>query len=159
MELGTSILGFVTIALCFLPFLWMGNARKKKEKKLLNNLRSLADQQSCTITDFDLGPDLAIGIDAENGWVFFYKKKEDALIQESLSFSSIKKCRIHSQKRNVKIKNSSKTVIDQLELVFEPAEESAGRKRWEMYNADENFQLNGELQLTQKWEALINESL
>lgn len=159
MEFGTSIIGLVAVALCTVPVVLMRRSKNKKEKELINGLRSVADAYNCELASWDCGIEFAIGISAAKNHIFFYKKRNEAITEEGVPLKALKKCQVDIDKRTIKTKDGNETVIDKLELTFIPKDTSITPTRFEIFNSDEHFQMNGELPLIRKWEAIINELL
>lgn len=135
MDSGTLVIGAIMIAICILPFILINNSIKKQKKQLLQALLALSDQKNCKMTQYELGSNLAIGIDENADLLFFFKRLKDKEI---------------SQHVNLK---------DKLELCISPKTKSRPDIFLEFYNSEENLQLNGELQLIEKWAKIINDQI
>ena len=159
MEFGTTILGLVAIALCVIPFVVMHKSRKKKEQDLIEGLKAVADSYSSDISSYDCGMEFSIGISSIKNYIFYYKKTDQQVFELCVPLSAIKKCRVDSAKRSIKTQSGDQTVIDKLELAFLPKDASISPTRFEFFNSNEHFQLNGELPLVRKWEGIVNKAL
>lgn len=159
MDIGTIIIGLITITLCIIPFFLMKKSRKLKEKHLLNGLIALADSYQCELGKHDVSFDFAIGLSVANNYLFFYKHRNEIKIEESIPLDAIVGCRVESKTRTIKPGKSRVTVYDKLELVFVPQGGQTPLTKLVFFHADEHFQLNGQLQLLQEWESRINDAL
>ncbi|MEQ8880002.1 MAG: hypothetical protein RLQ12_10240 [Cyclobacteriaceae bacterium] len=155
----TSIIGLIAIALCIAPFVIMYKSRKKNESLLINSIRELAYSYKSSIAEYDCGPAFAIGTDVNNTYVFYFKAGQNQNIEQCVPVNKIKRCYVNAESQVIQSKKSSETVMDKLELVFEPKDKSLAPCRLEFFNSDERFQPNGEKVLARKWETLVNKQL
>ncbi len=154
----TSIIGLIAIALCIAPFVIMYKSRKKNESLLINSLKELAYSYKSSITEYDCGPAFAIGTDMNNTYIFYFKAGQNHT-ELCIPVDKIKRCYVNAESRAIQSNKSSETVMDKLELVFEPKDKSLAPCRLELFNSDERFQPNGEKVLARKWESLVNKQL
>ena len=159
MDLGVSIVGAILIAICVVPFIIMSQNRKKKERKTLQLLTNISNQQNCIISQYEICGDFIIGIDETKYFVFFFKQFKGKVVEQYLNLAEIQSCKVKNTVRNVSIKNDSYTVIDKIELNFIMIDKSKKDISMEFYNTDNSLQLVGELQAVEKWAKIINDSL
>ncbi|MEP4532979.1 MAG: hypothetical protein ABJ004_07830 [Cyclobacteriaceae bacterium] len=159
MEFGTTILGLVAIALCIIPFVVMHKSRKKREQDLIDGLKAVADSYSSDVTTYDCGMEFSIGISWARNYIFYYKKTDQEVFELCVPLTAIRKCQVNNVKRSIKTQAGSQTVIDKLELTFLPKDTSISPSRFEFFNSNEHFQMNGELLLIRKWEGIVNKAL
>ncbi len=159
MELSTTIIGLVAIALISLPFLLMSKSRKDREKQLFNSLQTIANKFNSNINEFDVGPGFAIGLTTNQQAVVFYKNKNETEVEKIISLDEIQKCKVNSINNSTKSGSSVESFVERLELAFIPKNKRPDDLKIELYNAKDSFQLNGEYQLALKWEGLINTKL
>jgi hypothetical protein len=157
MDLGTAIIGLISILICIIPFIIMRYNRIKKEKILLQNLSKIADQHNCKISNYEFCGDFVIGINYDKNLLFFYKKnKVDSMSQYvnllDMHICKVVKSLIHNDK-------SSFSQIERLELVFYPKNKNNFETRFELFNLLTNVHLSGELQFADKWSNQINNLL
>ncbi len=159
MDSGTLIVGTILVVLCILPVILTERSRKKKEKRLYKHLASLAEAQNCKITKYERCCNMMIGIDEINNHVFFIKKSKEGEKGQYINLREIQNCRIRTTGRTVEESTGGGMVTEKLELVFMPVLKSGTEIVWEIYNAEDNLQLSGELQLIEKWAGIIKEKL
>jgi len=133
--------------------------RKKRENEKLQQITSIANKSNCKITQHESCGDFIIGIDETNRYVFFSKKINDDAISQFINLAEIRNCKINNTIRTVTNSGSSAAVIDRLSLLFVPVSKDKPDIVLEFYNADENTQLSGELQLIEKWSKIINDCI
>ncbi|MCB9360919.1 MAG: hypothetical protein H6587_05845 [Flavobacteriales bacterium] len=155
LDLGTAISGGIFIVLCILPFALMYIKRKKNEKQFLQSLLTIAKQQNCQISQYDVFGVFGIGIDQTKNVVFFYRKTKDITYECFANLSAIKSCEII----NTSSIESTQKIIEKLELRFYPVAIDQQIIKMEFFNRTSNIQLCGELQLIEKWSAIINNQL
>lgn len=159
MDSGTIIIGAIVIAICILPFILIGNSIKKRKKKLLYSLFGLAAQKNSKITQYDLGLDLAIGLDENAGSLFFFRRIKDKEIVEHIDVKAIQNCKVLNTGRTIRNSKENYQVTEKLELCITPKAKNRPDIFLEFYNSDENSQLDGELQLIEKWARIINDKV
>ncbi|QCX38308.1 hypothetical protein FF125_07630 [Aureibaculum algae] len=156
MDLGTTIIGGVSVAICAMPFVLTNRSKKKKVKQLLISLKNIAKEHNSEITQHDIFKYYAIGIDASKNSVSFILKTEEEEQSYFINLSTIKKCEI------VKVGSSgahSDKDIDKLDLKLSPVDKNKPDIMLEFYNAEVSYQLSDELQSIEKWNKTINNLL
>lgn len=159
MELGTAIIGGVSLAVCLLPFVWMNNIRKKAEQKLLIALNDFAARHNGSITRHEVFRDTVIGIDEQKNTVFFYKKSDNEEDFQYIRLSGIKTCKVVRDGQTINTPNGARTVIERIRLAFVPAIEKEAGLELDFYNINKSVQLNGELQFAERWAQHVEERL
>lgn len=156
MELGSAIVGAVSIAVVALPVVLMSRNRRKKGKHFNGLLTQLAAQHDCKIDQQEIAGNFAIGLDATKNFVFFCKETEETVDKQVVDLGKIRKCEVLKTSRIVKVKEENQRVIDRIELDFIPGAKGTPETKLEFFNADLFPQLSGELQSAEKWSQLIN---
>jgi hypothetical protein len=159
MEIGTTITGLVLIALLVMPFLLMSSAKKAREKRTLNRLKTEASQLNCTITEYELTGNDIIGIDQKAGMVFFGKTKGENWVSQTVNLADFRSCEIVAKNRSKGKETGNDIIVDKLELLFRSSTSGKGDIALEFYNGMENFQLNDELPVMKKWVEIINDNI
>lgn len=157
MDLGVTLIGVLTVALCAMPFIITYRSRKKKEKQFLLSLNEIAKQHDCIITQYEVFGNFTIGIDESKNFVFFVLNAQEELKQQQyVDLSTIKTCEIT---KNHRLTSKKEKVIDRLSLNLDFVDKSKPNVILDFYNSDVSYQLNGEIQLAEKWNKLINTML
>lgn len=159
MDLGSTIIGAIIIAICIVPFIIMSQNRKKRERKTLQLLINIANQQNCIISKHEICGDFIIGIDETKNFVFFFKQLKDKVVEQYINLAEIQSCKVKNTARTVIIKNYNHNVIDKLELNFIPFDKNKKETTLEFFNTENSLQIVGEFQSVEKWSKLINDSL
>jgi hypothetical protein len=158
MDLVSAIIGLAVLALFSLPFILSGKERKKIEKRLLSELQAYAAKQQTTVTEHDFGSRFAIGLSSDNQYLFLIKANDEGNDAAGfhLSLQQIQNCRSNTVTHSIPMGKSKETVIDRLELVFQPKDPKAREQTWVLYDTNANLQLNNEIELMRKWEKRLN---
>lgn len=159
MDLGTALIGAIFLAVCMVPFIIMYYHRVKKENKIVQSLKSIAQQQNCNIHRYEFCGDFALGIDENSGFVFFYKQKNEETICQFVNLSGVQTCQVAKKTRNQKANKTNELVTTQVELCFTSTNKNNDETRFELYNEEVNTQLSGELQFAESWAKQITERL
>ncbi|WP_159019725.1 hypothetical protein [Algibacter sp. L3A6] len=151
MELGTTLIGIICVAICAMPFVLTNRSKKAIVKRQLIVLKDLATQHNNTITQNEINSFYAIGIDETKKSVSFILKRETEVEQQFVDLSTIKSCEI------VSITKSKH--MDRLYLKLTPIDKTKSEVILEFFNADVSYQLGEELQSIEKWNKIINNLL
>lgn len=158
MDLGSTIIGAILIAIFVVPVILMNRNNKKREKKTLQLLINIANEQNCKISKYEICSDFIIGIDESENFIFFFKQKKEVAISQYVDLSEIKICKVLKSTRTIRSKNGNVEITEKVKLSFIPKNKDKAETSFEMYD-DENTQLSVELQLVDKWSRLINDRL
>lgn len=159
MNLGTAITGAILIAIFMLPFILMLNGRKKKEKQLVKSILAIANNHHCKISQQDISEEFAIGLDESTNHLFFIKKTTDKEIAQHVNLTEIKSCKVIKTGNTTGNKDDQYRSIDRLDLQFSFFDKKNPEIFFTFYNSEENFGLNGEIQMIEKWANIVNERL
>ncbi|PKP14350.1 MAG: hypothetical protein CVU08_00790 [Bacteroidetes bacterium HGW-Bacteroidetes-3] len=159
MNLGTAITGAIFIAIFMLPFIFMLQGRKKKEKQLLQSISTVANNHHCKISQHELCEEFAIGLDETANHLFFLKKTADQEIAQHVNLAEIKSCKVVKTERSVNSKDVNYKSIKNLDLQFSFLDKKNSDLLFSFYDAEENMELNGEIQTIEKWAKIVNNHL
>jgi hypothetical protein len=155
MEIGTSAVGLVLIAICALPFVLMFINRKKKVGQRLTSLRKIADSQGRPVSKYDIGGDFIIGMDETPKHVYFYKSQQSDGLEQIVDLDGISSCKVIKMTRSV----GNSGIMSRIELAFIPAVKEQQETRLVFYNESQQAALSNELEIAEKWSKLIQERL
>lgn len=157
MELGMTLISATLILLIIVPLTVMQLKKRNKEQVLLKSLKTLSNQQNCKLTTHDVTSDFAIGLDQASKNLFYYKNTVLENISKHINLSQFIDCDVlETRQNNTKNKQGE---IAHLNLVLIPKDKNNESETIKFYNSDENYQLNGEVDLVKKWRNLIVSSL
>ncbi|MFC4875038.1 hypothetical protein [Negadavirga shengliensis] len=158
-DLGTTLVGVVGLAIFALPFVYDYRNRKKKERLLFQSLKGIAQEHNCEISQYEFCSDFIIGLDESKNFAFFYKKKEENFVSQHVDLSEIQTCHTAKKARTIKTKEGNLVITDRIELCFTPANNRMNEIRFELYDKEINTQLSGQLQLADKWVKQLNDRI
>ena len=159
MDLGTLITACILLAVCTLPFVLMNRKKQKRVKELFTNFSEMIQSKGLQLGQYDVCGDIVIGMDANSSRLFYYKKHKETASNMEIEINSIANCnvsKIYSDGSNVSNDNTS---IDKITLLFALKSSSVKEKSIVLFDDDDNLQLDGELQLAEKWSKLIQTSI
>jgi hypothetical protein len=150
----------ILIAIMLVLYLVLSMNRKNKEKKKIQALTNLASLQNCSITKYELDSKISLGLDEKNNFLFYMKTTDETTETRYINLSEVKKCKVVNTSRTARFNNSNSVVVERLEISFEPNGKTAEPVLLEFYNVNTDGSiLNGELQMAEKWSAIVNERL
>lgn len=145
MELGTALVGLISIALCAIPFVLIQRNRGKNDKIQLKELTDFAMVNGCKLDQYQLGNTYAIGLNEDGQYLFFIQRKlnekihidlsgiAETKIQRSFGKEGINSLVLHLIHRDIRKENTS--------LVF--------------FRADLSYQISDELESIDQWSKVI----
>ncbi|GAF03926.1 hypothetical protein [Saccharicrinis fermentans] len=132
----------------------------KKKKKVKEDLNGLAKDHGCTITYYDFWNHAKLGFDNKAGVLFFVRTIHEQEHSSVIKLSEISKCEMMRSVRSLSAGKNSPDVIDKIGLIFIANDKKKSDVTLEFYNTQyDSLNLNGELQLAEKWLALSQEFL
>jgi hypothetical protein len=160
MSLGL-IVGVALVALLAVIIIVSTNkSRKAKKIKFLDPLHELASREGCHISYHDIWSESVIGIDESKSKIFVVRKTTGSEAELVVNLSEIFRCRVAEISRTSGPKEGNIIAFDRIDLVFMNKEKGKPDVTIEFYNANtDRLTLAGELQLAEKWCALVNKKL
>lgn len=157
MDTGTITFIIVMVLCIAIPIVIYDAKKNKKKNQSHRRLLDLAEKNSSTITEYDRWNNSEIGVDKESGILFFISTIEGKDVDNVINLAEIQKCKYVNSSRTINNKESYQVVVDKLALVFEYRDKSNHETTVEFYNSNyDSVVLNGEIQMTQKWNEIIN---
>jgi hypothetical protein len=153
MNIGNIALGALFIALCILPFYLSSRSARKRQNRLLKALQDFAAGKGGTISRHEVCGDIAIGIDDQKKRAYFVRKVENNESAWEVDLGVAQSC--HMDKGlglNLNLSGSSTHApIHKIDLVFQHPTIQPTSTLFPLYRAVDTLQLQGELQLAEKW--------
>lgn len=156
MNTSNILISAIFLALFILPFALSRINRAKREKALLGALRQWAQQQSGQITQHELCGDSAIGLDETKNVAFFYQSGNPQEVMQSVDLSKMESCKVEKQTRTIKHGADTAVVMERIALRFVPRSGNTSAAAFVLFDEKVNTQIGEELQLADKWAALLN---
>jgi len=159
MDSGTAITGLVLVVISIVPIFVLNGKRSKKGRGMLQSITKVASEHNCKITEHEFCGDYTIGMDKTNGYVFFVKESNAKADVQFVNLAQVRTSKIENTSRIVTNNKQNNKITERLRLNLLLKEKDKSTIVWEFYNAEENPQLNGELQSIEKWQNTINNYL
>lgn len=158
MDLGTAITGIGMLALAIVPIIYISSLYKNRDQKIISELKDLATEKDSEISQYDVHSNFAIGVSKTKNYVFFVQKPngEDEYLKYVIPLNEVDKCDLQIAKRTVKLSNTTSTVIDKIELVFDGKTKGERAYDWLLYDTDVSLQPDNEISIGNKWASVVN---
>jgi len=158
---SNTIVWIVLLVLMILPLYWLFQSGSKTRKKLTATLVQLAKGKNSTLTKQDYCDKTIIGFCDQNQFLFYAESTQKGIVTKIVDLNQMKSCKIVTTDKDAIAANGKPTrVIDRLELSLAYINPETPNELLEFYNtANGSFALSGELQLIEKWEHLVNETI
>jgi hypothetical protein len=156
MDVGTTLIGIAILLMIIIPLVIINRKKKKLEAQFLQSFLFLGEKNNNRITIYDVWNKSAIGIDKINHKLFYLQRTavEDFTIE--IDLSSIQKSRVVS----INLTMNGQSVTDKISLVLAYRDKNLTEKVLEFYNNEtDDLNLNGEIQLADKWLKIINSDI
>lgn len=160
MDITSSIIGIGLLLLFVIPIVLLNRRGKKTEQLFKNKLFSQAEKDSCEINEFEIWNNAAIGLDSNSSKLFFLKKVAYKDEYENMDLKEVSTCQLRNTNENFNSKDGQQTIIEKLELIFSFKGHGKDPKSIVLYDRDlDNLNLNGEVQIAQKWHGILTKEL
>lgn len=158
MDLASTIIGISLLLLFVVPVILLNRRRKNKEKIFKQKLFSMAENESCTIQEFETWNNTGIGYDQNSSKVFFVKKIAYKEIKDDIDLKEAISCQLLNTNHSVNTNDGVKLIVEKLELIF--TLKNNKEKTLLMYDNDfDNSDLDGEVQIANKWQSKFTKEL
>ena len=154
MDIKSTFIGIILIAICVLPIIVLSIKKNRKIRKNRQLLFNFAKEKGCIIHQYEICGNYLIGLDEVKNFVFFETKD-----MQFVDLSEIKNCTIRNFSKRVEGKSGSYSIPDSLSLCFIPKNKNISEECFEFFSSENNSQLVGELQSIEKWHKIISERL
>ena len=155
----TLIMVAITVLVVVVPFAFVYIKNKKKKNKTKSVLLKYANVDNSKIDESDTLDNIAIGVDYNQNRLFFVKHFKNHETEQIININEIKSVRLVNEKRAVKIGKSSTLVVEKIEIVLTNNNPKEKDYILEFYNENINLILSGEVQLANKWVAILERVL
>ncbi|MFA5298417.1 MAG: hypothetical protein WC389_09460 [Lutibacter sp.] len=159
MNLGTFIVGVIAVGICVLPFVLMVGGRKKKEKKLLLSVSAIAKEHNCKISQYEFCDEFVIGLDEIANFLFFFRNSNIKEMSEQINLAEIKTCKMKRTGHYDNNREGGNSTIEKLELQLSYIDKNKTDLLLPFFNEEEDVQMNGEIQVIEKWNEIVNKRL
>ncbi len=155
MDIGNLMIIIILVVIIAIPFIILNRNNKKKKQQLIQQLENLTTKTE-QLGEIETLGQMAIALSKTNQTLFFYKKDEEKTQQKTILLAEITFSKVMKSTRTLE---GNTQVIDIIEMEFKPKDKKQSPEKIEVFNADLDGQLSGELQFAEKWIQLINQQL
>lgn len=159
MEMKTLIMVSITVLVVMIPFVFVYIKNQRKNNKTRSVLLKYANVYNSKIDESDTLHNIAIGIDYTQNRLFFVKHFKNQESEQIINLNDVKSVRLVNEKRSVKTGKSSTLVVEKIEILLTNNNPNEKDYILELYNEDINMVLSGEVQLADKWLAILERVL
>lgn len=159
MDLGTLIIATILVALCLLPFLLIGNTIRKKRKNLERAFAQFAVERNCQIAEHEICGEIILGYAKDKYAFVFLRQKKTNVESWFIPLIEVQNCTALKSNKSIKAASGTYTVIDRLALQLDFKDKNRPDCTLEFYSLENGLQLDGELQLLDKWAQSIKGKL
>lgn len=159
MDLGTILTAAIMLSICVLPFILMNRKKQKRIKQLHSNFIKNITEKGLIIGQHEVCGNIVIGFDSTLTQLFFLKQNHKIDRNISIPLNSIIDCKIE---KSYEIDNNSmdqSTSLDKIVLTLTTKEAQSKNHRLVLFDCNDRMQLDGELQLGEKWLKIIQEKI
>jgi len=153
MDLGTAVTAFTMLAICILPFVLMNQKKQKKIKHLKQTFINFAQETNHQLGELEICGETVIGFDAETKNVIFVKEHEANTVKLNIEIDNISNVSI------VKTHLNDSSSFDKIGLNFNLKGNNSKLEQFVFFDSNDKRQLDGELQLAEKWYKMILDKL
>lgn len=126
---------------------------------MIGSLNAFSAEHNCKIGQYDICREFIIGMDHNNEFVFFEKRTENQRFQSVVKLSDMQKVKMIRTNRSVGDASGDQSIIEKIELIFQPKLKSGKEISWLLFDAEEHMQISDELITGQKWTSIIDQRL
>ena len=159
MEFSSTIIGIVCIILFIVPIYLLSRSGASKRKQRLSALMAFSEKNGLRLSAKEVWNECAIGIDAASKQLVYVKNAEEDHREVVVDLKDIARCSINNTSREVKTSAGTQRIIERIELQFFYKKSEMTPVSVEFYDGKKQMQLSGELQLAEKWAALVKQAL
>jgi len=155
------IIAVIFAAVLITPFVFFRDGKRNKLKnKLLDSISKMAEREGCKISKFDFLNDAVIAISNDANKLFYICGRQSNIESLVVGLDNIISADIFIASRTVDVNGNGHKVIEKVAIVLEGKSAKSTNVRLSFYDDQtDGFSLSGELQLAEKWNAIINESI
>ena len=148
----------ILIVICTLPIILISRSTRKKEKQLKKSLETSVSKNNGKLTDYVINNNFALGLDSNANQIYYYKKTQETEYFQKANLNEIKSCEVKKNTKRIKEGKSNYELIQRISLIFTASEDTIV-EQFELYDYDENSQLNGEIALADNWKQKVSDLL
>ena len=156
MDTSTIVMGLLALALFVIPVYYLQHKQKSKLNKAKQPFMEAANRKGLNLGQHDVWDEqYGIGLDEVNNRLFYWHNDQDEPQETSLDLGSVKQCEVDNAHRDV----NGNRIIDAIGLRIALHGSKATSVYLPFYVTKDIMMLRGELQLAEKWNAIIQKRI
>jgi hypothetical protein len=156
MDITNTIIGIVFFSLIFIPIFIINNNVRKRKNQLLNTLNELSSDKSTKFSDCDFWTNNS-GIGIKGDMLAFFRKGEDAQINEVINLKEVKKCSLVQFDKHGNVPKSNHEIN---KLALHLTLSNHKEIHLVFFHADaKNFVIGEEFRIAKKWLDVITSKI
>ena len=155
MKLDILIVDFAMVAAVFVPYLLFILIGQREERRLKNKFSEEVKKHHLKIEVKDNWNNNIIGLDKEKARILLVQKRKTAIVTELIDLREVRGCEILQEVQAVKIDQRAENVLQRLDLHLKLYNGSV--QTVNLYNCEETYAQDYEMQHAEKWSRTINE--
>ena len=153
MDLGTVITALIMLAVCVLPFVLMNRKKQKRIKHLKQTFTDFAKETNNTVGELDVCGGIVIGLDQKSNSLFFVKEHAETTVKICIELEHVIGVSLEKPQFN------GSTSFEKIVLNFSIKNNPSKLIQLFLFDEKDKMQLDGELQLAEKWQKKLQEVL
>lgn len=160
MDLSTTIVGLVLVALILLPILYFNFKKGIAKKQMLDAFKALAREKGVEISEHEFWRDSVIGIDPVKKMVLYQRKNDAENVVQVVRLEDVSRCEqvTISSTPETAVKGEQR-VIQRLDLKFTFKAKNWPDELLTFYDADKVLQLDDDIVRMSTWHKAITKLL
>lgn len=156
MDLSTTMVGLVLVALILLPILYFNFRKRIAKKQMLDAFKALAREKGIEISQHEFWRDSVIGIDPAKKMVLYQRKNETENVVQIVRLEDVSRCEqvTISSTPETAVKGEQR-VIQRLDLKFTFKAKNWPDELLTFYDADKVLQLDDDIVRMSAWHKAI----
>jgi hypothetical protein len=156
MEQGTVIFLAVLVIAIAIPIIISNIKRKQTEKILRHRMDEFAQKNQSSVTTYERWKDLQLGLDKQNGKLFFIRNTPEHEISTEIDLSQVQNVKVFKGERIITTGGEKYTAVDKINLSF-TLRNNGSDIVLNFYNSGFDTPMTqGELQLAEKWQEIAS---
>lgn len=160
MDLSTTMVGLVLVALILLPILYFNFRKRIAKKQMLDAFKALAREKGIEISQHEFWRDSVIGIDPAKKMVLYQRKNDAENVVQVIRLEDVSRCEqvTISSTPDTAVKGEQR-VIQRLDLKFTFKTKNWPDELLTFYDADKVLQLDDDIVRMSAWHKAITKLL
>lgn len=160
MDTSSAIIGIVMLLLAAVPIFIFKRQKSKRDKLILGKLEALIKNKVSQLTVYEIWNDRSIGLDKTSDKLYYVGKNAETEIALTVDLTQVHSCSLLKTNYDGEPASNDPNSIRKITLILKSVSPKKEEIKLDFYAEEvDGANLNGELQLAQKWAELINRNL